>query len=45
MIIQSNTCTFVYWFCSNQVKTNPDKFQAIAIGKFTQSKIFLKFKW
>jgi len=27
------------------MKANPDKFQAIAIGKYTQSKIFLKFKW
>jgi hypothetical protein len=26
------------WFTSNQMKVNPDKFQAIAIGKNTQSK-------
>jgi hypothetical protein len=26
------------WFTSNQMKANPDKFQAIAIGKNAQSK-------
>jgi hypothetical protein len=29
---------FLDWFTSNQMKVNPDKFQAIAIGKNTQSK-------
>ena len=31
-------CIWAHPICFNQMKANPDKFQAIAIGKNTQSK-------
>jgi hypothetical protein len=40
--LEKDSLNLIDWFTLNQMKVNPDKFQAIAIGKNTQSKnIFL----
>ena len=36
--LEKDSLNLIDWFTSNQMKTNPDKYQAIAIGKNTQSK-------
>jgi hypothetical protein len=36
--LEKDSLNLIDWFTSNQMKVNPDKFQAIAIGKNTQSK-------
>jgi hypothetical protein len=36
--LEKDSPNLIDWFTSNQMKVNPDKFQAIAIGKNTQSK-------
>jgi hypothetical protein len=36
--LEKDSLNLIDWFTSNQMKANPDKFQAIAIGKNTQSK-------
>jgi hypothetical protein len=38
---KQDSFNLIDWFTSNQMKANHDKFQAIAIGKNTQSKKFL----
>jgi hypothetical protein len=44
-ILEKESLNIVHWFSHNQMKANPDKFQAIAIGSKTltrgrQSKAF-----
>jgi hypothetical protein len=36
--LEKDSLNLIDWLTSNQMKVNPDKFQAIAIGKNTQSK-------
>jgi retron-type reverse transcriptase len=36
--LEKDSHNLIDWFTLNQMKVNPDKFQAIAIGKNTQSK-------
>jgi hypothetical protein len=36
--LEKDSLNLIDWFTSNQMKANPDKFQAIAIGKNTYSK-------
>jgi hypothetical protein len=36
--LEKDSLNLIDWFTSNQMKANPDKFQAIAIGKNAQSK-------
>jgi hypothetical protein len=33
--LEKDSLNLIDWFTSNQMKVNPDKFQAIAIGKNT----------
>ena len=35
--MDKDSLNLIDWLTSNQMKANPDKFQAIAIGKNTQS--------
>jgi hypothetical protein len=32
-VLERDSLTLIDWFTENQMKENPDKFQAIAIGK------------
>ena len=32
-VLEIDSLTLIDWFTENQMKANPDKFQAIAIGK------------
>ena len=32
-VLERDSLTLIDWFTENQMKANPDKFQAIAIGK------------
>ena len=41
-VLESESQNLIEWFASNQMKANPEKFQAIAIGK-KSSKLNLKF--
>jgi hypothetical protein len=36
--LEKDSLNLIDWITSNQMKVNPDKFQAIGIGKNTQSK-------
>jgi hypothetical protein len=36
--LEEDSLNLIDWFTSNQMKANPDKYQAIAIGKNTQYK-------
>jgi hypothetical protein len=37
-VLERDSLTLIDWFTENQMKANPDKFQAIAIGKKTKNK-------
>ena len=39
--LEKDSLILIDWFTSNQMKANPDKFQAISIGKKPITKIFL----
>ena len=41
-VLESESQNLIEWFASNQMKANPEKFQAIAIGKKSR-KLNLKF--
>ena len=36
-VLERDSLTLIDWFTENQMKANPDKFQAIAIGKKTKN--------
>ena len=36
-VLERDSLTLIDWFTGNQMKANPDKFQAIAIGKKTKN--------
>jgi hypothetical protein len=39
-VLERDSLTLIDWFTENQMKANPDKFQAIAIGKKTKNENF-----